>query len=112
MTTQTTDEREAFEKAINKAWIERPSGVGTCYDFFSWGYKAALATRPQMTEDEAVEVMCRAVTKYCIGGSDAMVYLSMEDASSGIKSPNWHRYKHEMRQAYRALLAAQASRGE
>ena len=58
------------------------------------------------TRDEVVEIMCRANADHSTCGSDELVYLSMEDASSGHKAPNWHRYRYEMGMAYDALITA------
>jgi len=62
--------------------------------------------QPRMSEDEAVEIMCRAVTKHTVGGPDALVYASLDDFSTGIKTPLWQTHQYNMREAYRALLTA------
>ena len=60
------------------------------------------------TREELVEIMCRANADLSPVGSDALVYLSMDDCATGIQSPNWHRDLHKMHTALSALEQAGA----
>lgn len=69
-----------------------------------------MVNKPARTREELVEIMCRANTDHTVCGSDAMVYLSMEDCSNGARSPNWQRHQYDMGMALDALIAIGAVR--